>query len=414
MGETVVGDSRLAIRAARLFDGAAMHRGPVMVLAEHGRITDVDLTGANPPEGVAVTDLGDATLLPGLVDAHSHLVFDPNGNAERQMVDDDDATVLARMREHAARALHAGITTVRDLGDRGYLALRLREEYEEHAAAEADAAVDAGPDGLLGPQIVAAGPPLTGSGGHCWYLGGVADGTEAAVAAVRERARHGVDLVKIMATGGMSTTGSNPGGSQYSPAELRAVTDAAHRLGLPVTAHAHGAAGIADAVAAGADGIEHCTFMTPSGVKADLATIDAMAAAGTYVGATVVKPREGMPAEVLQTIEPYWENQALMWRRGVRVVCCTDAGINAYKPHDVLPLDVAYFAGQVGTNSSALASVTSLAAESCGLGASKGRVARGHDADLLAVRGDPVHDLGALRQVCAVYRAGRVVRTAFR
>ncbi|MEU7134119.1 amidohydrolase family protein [Streptomyces sp. NPDC046261] len=384
-------DSRSAIRAARLFDGVTAHRGPVMVLVDDGRITDVDVSGANPPEGVAVTDLGDVTLLPGLVDAHSHLVFDPAGPTEQQMVHDDDATVLARMREHAARALRAGITTVRDLGDRGYLALRLREEYAA---------------GALGPQILAAGPPITRGGGHCWYLGGEADDTEQAVAAVAARARRGTDLVKIMATGGMSTRGSDPGGAQYSPAELRAVTRAAHGLGLPVTAHAHAASGIADAVAAGVDGIEHCTFMTPSGVRLDPATVDAMAAAGTFVGCTVVKPREGMPAEVLRTIEPYWENQAYMHRHGVRVVCCTDAGINPHKPHDVLPGDLVYFASQVATNTEALVSVTSLAAQSCGLADRKGRVAPGYDADLLAVAGDPVRDIGAIRAVRAVYRAG--------
>ncbi|MET8678321.1 amidohydrolase family protein [Streptomyces sp. NPDC004647] len=385
-------DSRLAIRATRLFDGNSAHTGPVMVLVDDGRITAVDFTGADPPEGVALTDLGDATLLPGLVDAHSHLVFDPDGAAEQQMLHDDDATVLARMRRHAARALRAGITTMRDLGDRGYLALRLREEYA---------------DGTTGPQIVAAGPPITRRRGHCWYLGGESDGRDEAVAAVASRARHGTDLVKIMATGGMSTTGSDPGGSQYDLAELRAVTEAAHQLGLPVSAHAHAAAGIADAVTAGVDGIEHCTFMTPTGVRLDPRTVDAIAAAGTFIGCTVVKPRDGMPGEVLRTIEPYWENHAHMQRRGVRVICCTDAGINPHKPHDVLPSDLVYFAAQVATNTEALTSVTSLAAEACGLRHRKGRIAPGYDADLLAVTGNPLHDIGAVRQVRAVYRAGR-------
>ncbi|GAA1217968.1 amidohydrolase family protein [Kitasatospora nipponensis] len=396
-------DPRLAIRAARLFDGLAAVGGPVLVLLEGGRITDVDLTGANPPPGVPLTDLGDATLLPGLVDAHSHLVFDPHGNAERQLLQEDDATVLARARAQAAQALRAGITTVRDLGDRGYLTLRLRAEFARHAEGGAGAAA--------GPHLVTAGPPITTAGGHCWYLGGTADGVDEALAAVADRARAGVDLVKVMATGGMSTAGSNPGGSQYDRAALRALTRAAHAGGLPVTAHAHAAGGIADAVAAGVDGIEHCTFMTPAGVRPDPATVDALAAAGTFVGCTVVRPRAGMPPEVLSTIEPYWENQAAMHRRGVRVVCCTDAGINPHKPHDVLPSDLVYFASQVATNTEALTSVTALAAESCGLGHRKGRIAPGYDADLLAVAGNPVHDIGAVLRVRAVYRAGRPVRT---
>ncbi|MFI9274336.1 amidohydrolase family protein [Kitasatospora sp. NPDC052896] len=388
-------DSRQAIRAARWFDGEIVRSGPVLVLIDAGRITDVDTSGAAAPEGVALTDLGDVTLLPGLVDAHSHLVFDPDGKAEQQLVHDDDATVLARMREHAARALRAGITTVRDLGDRGYLSLRLRAEYEA---------------GALGPHLVLAGPPITRTGGHCWYLGGEADGAEAAVAAVAERAGRGTDLVKIMATGGMSTPGSNPRGTQYDLAELRAVTRAAHALGLPVTAHAHAAAGVADAVAAGVDGVEHCTFMTDSGLpRLDPRTAEAMAAARTFVGCTVIKPRAGLPDEVLRTIEPYWENQARLHRLGVPVVCCTDAGIGPHKPHDVLIDDLVHFASQVTGSLGALTSVTSLAAEACGLTGRKGRIAAGHDADLLAVAGNPAHDLRALADVRAVYRAGRPV-----
>ena len=392
-----MGDSRLAVRATRLFDGYARRTGPVMVLVEDGRITDVDFTGAGPPDGVALTDLGDATLLPGLIDAHTHLAFDPHGRTEQQMLHDDDATVLARMRGHAVRALRAGITTVRDLGDRGYLALRLREQP-----------ADGGP----GPHVVASGPPITRTGGHCWYLGGEAEAADQLVAAVTDRARYGVDLVEIMATGGMGTTGSDPGASQYTLPQLRALTRAAQEQGLAVTAHAHAAQGIADAVTAGVDGIEHCTFMTSSGVRLDPATVDAIAAAGIFVGCTVARPREGMPAEILRTIEPYWENHAYMHRHGVRVVCCTDAGIGPHKPHDILPSDLAYFATQVTTTVEALASATSLAAEACGLRDRKGRLARGYDADLLAVAGDPTQDLGPLGRALAVWRAGERVPDA--
>ncbi|NYT96244.1 amidohydrolase family protein [Salinispora sp. H7-4] len=387
-------DPRLAIRAARLFDGYLLHDGPVLLLVAGGQITDVDVTGAAPPHGVPMTDLGDVTLLPGLVDAHTHLAFDPQGRTEHQMVHDDDATVLGRMREHAARALRAGITTVRDLGDRGYLSLRLRAEYAEDTS---------------GPQVLAAGPPITRSGGHCWYLGGEADDTDQLVAAVHARADRGTDLLKIMATGGMTTSGSNAAAAQYTLDELRAVTRTAHDRGLPVIAHAHATRGITDAVTAGVDSIEHCTFMTADGLKLDPATVDAIAAAGIFVGCTVVRPRDSMPEEVLRTIAPYWENQAYLRRRGVRVVCCTDAGISQHKPHDILPSDVGYFASQVGTNAEALASVTSLAAQACRLGHRKGRVAVGYDADLLAVAGNPVTDITALVQTRAVFRAGKRV-----
>ncbi|GII95039.1 amidohydrolase family protein [Sinosporangium siamense] len=387
-------DPRLAIRGTGLFDGNTAHVGPAMILVESGRITDVDLTGAPPPEDAVVADLGDVTLLPGLIDAHTHLVFDPDGNTEHQMVHDDDSVLLDRMRGHAARALRAGITTVRDLGDRGYLALTLRDEVA---------------GGGFGPHIVAAGPPITRTGGHCWYLGGEADGADQAIAAVAARADRGADLVKIMATGGMSTAGSNPRGTQYDLPELQAVTRAARDRGLPVVAHAHAAAGIADAVAAGAHSIEHCTFMTPAGVGLDPKTVDAIAAAGVFVGCTVARPRDDMPEAVLSTIAPYWANHAYMHSHGVRVVCCTDAGINPHKPHDVLPRDVVYFASQVTGAREALISVTSLAAESCGLAHRKGRLAPGYDADILAIAGDPLRDIAAILDVRAVYREGRQV-----
>lgn len=224
-----------------------------------------------------------------------------------------------------------------------------------------------------------------------------------------ERARHGVDLIKVMATGGMTTAGSDPGSAQYTLAELRAITRTAHELGLRVTAHAHGTAGITDAVTAGVDGIEHCPFITGSGVRPDPGTIDAMAEAGVFVGCTVVEPMDGMPTEVLTILEAMWDNMAAMHARGVRVVCCTDAGVGPFKPHDVLPLDLACFASRVTTNTAALVSVTSLAADSCGLGHRKGRLAPGYDADLLAVGGNPAHDITAIRDVRAVYRAGRRV-----
>ena len=121
--------TRIALRGARLFDGRDARPGRPTVLVENGCIADVDLTGAEPPAGARVVDLGDVTLLPGLVDAHLHLAFDPDGDPVHDVTTPSDEQLLARMRTHANRALRAGITTVRDLGDRGYLGGRLRERY---------------------------------------------------------------------------------------------------------------------------------------------------------------------------------------------------------------------------------------------------------------------------------------------
>ena len=208
-----------AIRAARLFDGVADELTPhPTVLIDDGRIVAVQLVGDLPPADVDVVDLGDVTLLPGLVDAHLHLVFDATDDPVGHLAGRDDQAVLVQARAAARRALEAGITTVRDLGDRRFVLLRLREEL----------AVDV----TAGPRLLLAGPPITTRGGHCWFLGGEADGVAGARAAVRERAARGVDVVKVMVSGGALTPGSVTHASQYGPAELRAAADEAHRLGL--------------------------------------------------------------------------------------------------------------------------------------------------------------------------------------
>jgi imidazolonepropionase-like amidohydrolase len=263
----------LAIRAGRLFDGIADHcLAHAVVLVDRGAIVAVD-TLAAVPQDAQVVDLGDVTLIPGLIDSHSHLVFDASDDPVGDITTSEDDVVLERCRVAARAALAAGITTVRDLGDRGYLTLRLRQELTG--------------DLWAGPELLVAGPPITSAGGHCWFLGGEADGTEGVRQSVRDHAARGVDIVKVMVTGGEITPGSLPYLSQYGPDELRAIAEEAHELGLRVTGHAHGAQGIADAVVAGFDGIEHATFMTVDGVAHDPDLFDLMAARRVFVSVPV-------------------------------------------------------------------------------------------------------------------------------
>ena len=187
----------LALRAARLFDG----QNPKLVehpfvLIEDGRITAVEQGGVQPPTGAEVVDLGDVTLLPGLIDVHVHLGFDAGPDPVAQMKADDDATLLLRMRLAARRALAAGITTVRDLGDRGFLGIALRDWFRSGAE--------------VGPEIVVAGPPVTITGGHCYFMGGEVDGELEVQRGVRARVKRGVDVIKVIATGGHMTRGTNP------------------------------------------------------------------------------------------------------------------------------------------------------------------------------------------------------------
>ncbi len=313
-----------ALRATWLFDGEVLRPDPV-VLLDGGTVVGV---GSAPP-GVEVIDRPGATLLPGLVDPHVHLDFDASG-------------ALAAMVTAARTALLAGITTVRDLGDQDYLALALRDRPDL-------------------PAILTAGPPIT---------------TPATVAAVRERAERGCDLVKIVASG-------------FGVAELRAAVDEAHRLGLPVAVHANGETAIADAVAAGVDSLEHVSFRTADG-GSDL--IKAIVAERVIVGVTMGR-------------EPSMPALRRLVAEGAIVVVGTGQG----KPHATLPHVLPDLLSIGMSPIDALRTVTSKAAGACGLATTKGRLLPGRDADILVVDGNPLTDPTALARVRAVYKNGELV-----
>lgn len=386
-----------------MFDGTAASYGPATVLVEDGRITGVDTSGALPQDGVPLVDLGaDAFLMPGLVDCHVHLGFDAGSDAVSTITAIDDTELLAWMRTAAGRAIQAGITTMRDLGDRNYLSLALKAELDRNPEA--------------GPEILAAGPPITTPGGHCFFLGGETEGATALRAAVRERHERGCAVVKIMLSGGNMTPGSiPPHESQYSLDDLRIVVEEAHRLGLPVAAHAHGTPAIRDALTAGVDSIEHASFMTAEGVDADPELLAAIADSDVFVSTTLgVAPDDGTPfvppPAMMRRLESMKEAFTNLYKLGAKIVLGTDAGIAPVKPHDVLPYAVAQFTENGASSVEALATATSLAARACGVADRKGRIAVGADADLLAVTGSPIDDLDRLLDVRAVFRAGVRVR----
>lgn len=386
---------RIAIRADHAFDGYRFHNGPVLVVVEDGRISAVDFDGAACPPDVTLIDLGESTLLPGLVDAHTHLCWDPDGEP-KDLAGDSHEALLGRARRHAKAALRSGITTIRDLGDRGFATLSLREEYRSGI--------------ITGPELLVSGPPLTRTGGHCWFLGGAADSTEALVDAVNERAERGVDWIKVMATGGFTTEGTDPWQPQYTAEQLAAVVEAAHRVGLPVTAHAHATAGIAAAAAAGVDGIEHCSFLSEGGSVASPAArpdvIEAIVERGVWCGLTIPRVVPGMPEDILVLVAELRRIIRQLMDSGAHVALSTDAGVDPAKPHDVLPVELADLSRHGFTVTEVLAGATAAAAASCGLGHRKGRIAPGYDADLLAVAAGVDQDLAGLRDVKAVWRGG--------
>ncbi|MEV6971012.1 amidohydrolase family protein [Hamadaea sp. NPDC051192] len=383
----------LALRAARLFDGehAALLEQPV-VLVEQGRVVAA-ASGLEPPVDAEVVDLGDVTLLPGLVDGHIHLTFDAGADPVGRFDRVDDADLLAGARVAAERALQAGVTTVRDLGDRNYVTLGLRD------------------DPTL-PRILSAGPPITSMKGHCWFLGGEALGVDGVRRAVRERAERGVDVVKVMATGGELTAGTQPHLAQFGLAAMRAAVEEAHRAGLPITAHAHGAPGIFNAASAGFDSVEHCSFTTETGASADAGVIQALLANGVTVSATLGHlPGFTLPPRIAALIPQLSGVFHQIREAGVPVVCSSDAGIGPAKPHDCLPYGAGEMVNLLGyTPVEALRSMTSRAADLCRVGDRVGRIQPGHDADLLAVAGNPLADVAALHDVVGVWRLGTRVR----
>jgi len=377
------------VSGARLFDGDRLVDRPI-VLVDGGKVI---ATGEAPPAEVEVVDAGDVTLLPGLIDCHQHLCFDGNGPLEQQVSGIDDSALRARARVAAERALAGGVTTLRDLGDRGWVTLGLR--HDDHL-----------------PTILAAGPPITRENGHCWYLGGCCSDDASLRRAVRDRVERGCDVVKVMATGGALTPSYPMWEPQFSVHELRIVVDEAHRQGLPVASHCHGIDGIERSLDAGVDSIEHCTFFTANGRSEPNETLLArVAASGVVVSATLGRlpdmPTTAVYADNEETVRAA---RRRLHELGATLVAGTDAGIGPAKPHDVLPRALVDFVASGMTPGEGLQALTSVAAKACGVNDHKGRLAAGFDADILAVQGDPTRHPDSLASVVGVWKAGHRVR----
>jgi imidazolonepropionase-like amidohydrolase len=393
-----------ALRAPTAFDGERFLEGGATVLVEGDRIAGVEGYGFQVPDGVEVTTY-DGTLLPGLVDAHVHLVADgvPGSLEAAPTLSDEDlgAMVTRTLAQHAA----AGVTTVRDLGDTRYVTLGFRDALAPGA-----------------PRIVAAGPPFTTENGHCHYLGGVAEGPVAIRAAVAEHVERGVDVIKVMASGGMLTPGSDQLGVQFSAPDIALITSLGHEAGLPVVAHTHSVRGAWHALEAGVDGLEHFTCLTDDGMVTSAELLDALAAAGVVVDQTTGWNRDlididRMPAPLRMLTEKLGllpdamvlarADQARRIREhGVEIVVGTDAGISPPKTHgDTTWRAVVELAAAVPLEE-ALARATSYAASVVGVAAVTGRLHAGLDADLLVVDGDVRADASSLSRPVAVLVRG--------
>ena len=396
----------LAFRSQVVFDGTAFLEAGATVLVHDRRIVGVERFGHQVPHDCPVTTLG-GTLLPGLVDMHTHLVTDSGPMALDRVAGYTEQEADGVVGEALRRQLAAGVTTVRDLGDRDYWVVDRRDRQ---APSDRE------------PRIVAAGPPITSPGGHCHYLGGGTDGVAGMRAAVRDRAERGVDVVKVMASGGVNTPGTDVLRTQFTDVELHTAVVEAHRLGLPVTAHAHGTRAVRQALDAGVDGVEHCSCVTERGFgDCDDTLVERLVTSGVVVCPTLgadlgrspapPPPLLALAARLGTTVEDLArERCAFVGRlhaRGVRIVSGVDSGIQPAKGHGTLPFAVADLVEGGVPIADALATATSLAAAACGLDGTSGRLVPGGDADLLAVDGDLRADVTALRRPVAVVLRGQ-------
>jgi imidazolonepropionase-like amidohydrolase len=398
-----------AIRAAHAFDGEAFRGGGATVLVEDGVIIGVEPYGFPVPDACPVSSY-DGTVLPGLIEAHTHLVADSGVSALDRVAGYSDEQIDEVITRALRDQLCAGVTTVRDLGDRRFCLVQRRAKPLSTGASE--------------PTIVASGPPLTSIGGHCHFLGGEVSGTAQIVRAVADRVERGVDVVKVMASGGVNTPGSDVMRTQFTTAELQLIVDRAHQAGLPVTAHAHGTPAVEQAIAVGVDGIEHCSCVTDRGVgQVSAQTLATLARSQIAVCPTIgVDPRlmsEPPPAikatldriglTIQQLLQHRRDFVGRLHRAGVRLVSGVDSGIGPAKRHGTLPHAVCELVTAGASVAEALATATSAAATACGVGVSKGRLAPGHHADLLVVDGELQTDVTALLRPSAVLLHGSPV-----
>ena len=403
-GKTVV------VHAGRLLDvksGQTLTNQTIII--QNGKIASVG-GKAELAAGATVIDLPTATVLPGLIDTHTHVTFNPNfGYSTLGISVPREALIGAK---NARLTLEAGFTTIRNVGARGYADVALRD------------AINAGD--VPGPRMLVSGPALSITGGHCdnnllpydyhATSDGAADGIEAVQHKTREIIKYGADVIKVCATGGVLSKGDNPQHSQYTLEEMRAIVADAHRLGRKVAAHAHGAQGILWASMAGVDSIEHGSYI-------DDAAIAEMKMNGTYLVPTlylmdwffenaekigtppdlIAKGREVMPAAR--------KNVARAFAAGVKVGFGTDAAVY---PHGMNAHEFAVYVKLGMTPLQAIQTATINDADLLGWSDKIGTIEPGKFADIIAVDGDPLADVTTLERVKFVMKGGEVVKNELR
>jgi imidazolonepropionase-like amidohydrolase len=399
----------VVIRAGHLLDvktGKTLSNQIIVIQGD--KIASVGAV-AQIPAGAQVVDLSNATVLPGLIDAHTHVTFNPNfGYSWLAISVPREALIGAR---NARVTLEAGFTTIRNVGAKGFADVALRD------------AINAGD--VPGPRMLVSGPGLSITGGHGdnnllpfeYHAAsdGVADGVDGVRHMVRRNIKYGSDLIKVMASGGVLSKGDDPQASQYTREEMKAIVEEAHRLGRKVAAHAHGAQAIRWASEAGVDSIEHGSYI-------DDAAIAEMKKNGTYLVPTLYlgdwflenAERIGTPSDLIakakEVLPAARKNIARAFAAGVKVGFGTDAAVY---PHGLNAHEFAVMVKLGLTPLQAIQAATINDADLLGWSDKIGTIEPGKWADIVAVDGDPLADVTTLERVKFVMKGGEVVRNSY-
>ncbi|MFP6625074.1 MAG: amidohydrolase family protein [Myxococcota bacterium] len=399
---------RIAIRGVQIWDGRSESRfgDRSVIRVEDGRIESIvpEAQAGQIDSDVEVFHYeSPVTLMPGLIDCHVHITLDPAIFSATEQLEVSRERVWAGMQQRALAMVQAGITTARDLGAGEWLEITLRDRI---AAGE-----------LPGPRLLCVGQPVTSPKGHCHFWGGEARGGDQLRTVIERQVAHRADWIKVMATGGVFTKGTDVKKPQFDEQELAQIVAYAAEHGRSVAAHCHGAAGIQNAFASGIRTVEHCSFAGDDGFGEDFdpAFVPSMVRESVWVSPTVNagwkrrQEKDGKPTK-------FWKRMTTclqaMREGGVKFVASTDAWIPGVQHHQ-LPEALQVFQRYAGLSCvEALRSATSEAAMALGIANETGAVEPGLAADLVVVDGDPTTDLAALQRPQLVLARGRVAYLA--
>ena len=397
------------IKAGKLIDVASGRvRNDQVIIVQGGKVSAVGAAGATAvPPGATVIDLSHKTVLPGLIDTHTHVTGDPTMPPFHGYGISIPREALKGAR-FARETLLSGVTTIRNVGASGYADIALRD------------AINAGD--VIGPRMLASGPAIGITGGHCdsnmlapqydERAEGVADGVDAVRAMVRKNIKYGADVIKYCGTGGVFSKGDTPGAQQYTPEEVAALVDEAHMAGRRVAVHAHGAAGIKVALKAGVDTIEHASLIDDEGLELakkngawlsmDIYNTEYTQTAG---------PKRGELEEFLrkdrEVAQAQRDNFRKAVQKGVKLTMGTDTGVF---PHADAPKQLAYMVQYGMTPMQAIQAATKVGAEALGIEQTAGQIAPGYSADIVAVTRNPLDDIHAMDDIEFVMKQGTVYK----